>query len=94
MRKRDLKREWKIKGQVYTVHFRRKMPHRLIGFCDQETRTIQLLMGQPYEETCATLIHELLHAIDFEFDIKIPHHLIYKLELPLLIFIIENYIED
>lgn len=30
-----------------------------------------------------TFLHEFLHAVDFEYDLKISHKLIYRLERPL-----------
>ena len=37
-----------------------------------------------------TLIHELLHAIEYEYNLPIPHALIHRLEKPLLKCLILN----
>jgi hypothetical protein len=68
------------------------MQHGLRGHCDGETAIIDILMGLDPMETYRTLIHELLHAIEFEYDLHFPHHLIYKLEEPLLAAVVANFI--
>jgi hypothetical protein len=58
------------------------------GYClgedsDIGCRTIQLKKGMSAAKTAKTFIHEVFHAIDFEWGIKIPHKLIDALEVPL-----------
>lgn len=93
MKKYDIKREWKVNGSVYTIYFRRKIKHHLRGLCHGDTKSIDIALGMDMHETLSTVVHELLHAIEFENDFHIPHHVIYKLEKPLLQFILDNYLE-
>jgi hypothetical protein len=53
------------------------------GFCYTETRTIEILEGLNRHKTLRAFIHEFLHAVEFEYKIKIPHWLIYKIDGPL-----------
>jgi hypothetical protein len=50
------------------------------GECRFDTKQIVLLRGMADGPTFETLIHELLHAIEFEYEIKMPHASIYALE--------------
>jgi hypothetical protein len=45
-----------------------------------EYKQIVLLRGMSDAQTFETLIHELLHAIEHEYEIKLPHASIYSLE--------------
>lgn len=58
------------------------------GYCCDESRTIYLAAGMGKKETFVTLVHELLHAMDFDFDIRIPHRVVYGLEEPLALLIL------
>lgn len=77
-------KEWLINGELWTLKFGR--PAKIckgakLGLCDPSTRTIIINPKQSKDEMLCTFIHELIHAIDMEYDIKIPHKLIYKMEL-------------
>lgn len=52
-----------------------------VGQCDPGTRVISLKRGE--KDTFSTLIHEVLHAIQFEKGVKLTHKNIYELEGPL-----------
>lgn len=53
------------------------------GFCDAKHHTIEIWGGLGPIKQLRVFIHETLHAIEHEYNIKIPHVLIYKLEVPL-----------
>ena len=53
-------------------------------------RTIQIKKGLTPTFRAKTFLHELLHAIDFEWNVKIPHKLIEALEKPLFILFTRN----
>lgn len=55
-----------------------------MGICNGLTKTIIIKSNLSDRQTLETLIHELLHAICFEFDVRIPHKLIYALEAPII----------
>lgn len=54
------------------------------GFCDGEAKIIFLLLGMSKQRTERAYVHEFGHALDFEYDLKIPHWLIGALEVPIL----------
>lgn len=51
-----------------------------LGLCDPQARTITIKLGQSDTETIKTFIHELIHAIECEWDQPIPHKITYTLE--------------
>lgn len=73
----------KIKGRIYYQivwsDLIRDDPECL-GLTDGEQRTIYLKLGMSEQETVKTLIHELLHALEFEWETPIPHRITYTLE--------------
>lgn len=92
MNAKDFPKFVRIKEDVfYEVKFRRKMPKpSTVGYCHSGTQEISIAMGLDKELRLKTFIHELLHCIEFEYDIKIPHKLIYALEDPLIYVLSEN----
>jgi Zn-dependent peptidase ImmA (M78 family) len=87
---RDYKREWFIGGQIYDVKFKRKLDRNRRGECCADGE-ILIALGQNRDEVLRTLVHELFHAIEFAYEIKIPHALIYKLEGPVAELIKDNF---
>lgn len=58
----------------------------IVGLCDQDSRTIYLKKGEP--DIFATLLHETLHAITFEYKkVRLSHKQIYALEGPLAVIL-------
>ena len=55
-----------------------------VGECRLNSKQIVLKKGENKLETESTFLHELLHCIEFEYKLKIPHQVIYDLEGPLL----------
>lgn len=55
-----------------------------MGICNATARIIIIKSNLSDTQALETLIHELLHAITFEFGIKIPHSLIYAIERPII----------
>lgn len=60
------------------------------GYCDGNSRQIILKIDQDNENMIKTLIHEIFHAIQFEYRIPIPHSLISKLENAVYSFLTLN----
>jgi hypothetical protein len=63
------------------------LPAGKINFCWGETdfavRTITLWHDQAPRKLLETFIHEYLHAVEYEYDLKIPHKLVSTLEKPI-----------
>lgn len=51
-----------------------------LGECRPDNKQIVLRRGRPERETLQTFIHEILHAVEFEYGAAIPHRLVYQLE--------------
>jgi len=48
--------------------------------CRPEEKQIVIALNQSHTDMTKGLIHELFHAIEFEYKIKIPHGVIHLLE--------------
>lgn len=53
---------------------------KCLAECRADKRQIAIKSGMSDSETFETLIHETLHALEFEYGIEIPHKSIYALE--------------
>jgi hypothetical protein len=51
-----------------------------LGLCDPGTRTIFLKLNQAESEVIKTFIHEMIHALEAEYQTPIPHRIVYTLE--------------
>ena len=99
-RRSDYPRELLVGDAVYKIRFVRKIDEggkvpegsdlEVVGLCDPSEKEILILQGLDPLERFKALIHELLHAIEFEHDIEMAHALIYKLEEPIAQLLIEN----
>ena len=77
------RRRWKVELQDELITLEDGTNGR--GFTCTDTRTIELadwLLDRP-RLLLRTFIHEYLHAVEHEYDLKIPHKMIYELEKPL-----------
>jgi hypothetical protein len=69
-----LPRKLKVKNAVYRLSFVKRINDRGdYGMCDGVKRTIQILMGLSNRDRLETFMHELDHAIEFEWNIPVPH---------------------
>jgi hypothetical protein len=50
------------------------------GLCDEGKRTIYILKGMSEGRTLEVFIHEVFHALEFEWKIPLPHRCIEMLE--------------
>lgn len=48
--------------------------------CDPSDYVIRIKLGQTRQQLFKCFIHEILHAVEFEFPINLSHTSIYKLE--------------
>jgi hypothetical protein len=60
---------------------------KTLAECRYDTKQILIKAGQPETENWKCFIHEVLHAIEFEYCIPIPHKIIYLLEEAIFKFI-------
>jgi hypothetical protein len=81
-----------VRDQVYEIKFvdRIRGVKRGRGKCCLERQTIWIKRGQSESDQIVTFFHEMLHAIEFEYEIDIAHDLVYALEGPLAQVIVDN----
>jgi hypothetical protein len=80
---KDYPSEIHVGEETYQIRFVSKLPggrKRDIALCNPQTRTIHVKRGLTKSQLLRTVVHEILHALEFEYDIEIPHKLIYQLE--------------
>jgi hypothetical protein len=53
------------------------------GHCDPDMRLIEIRDNLSSKVMVETFVHEFLHAVEHEYNLKIAHKLIYVLEKPL-----------
>jgi hypothetical protein len=90
-KKKDIPKEVEIvPGVFYKIKWKRNMGGDYMGLCFYDLKEIWLKQGMDNQETIATLAHEILHSISFEYNIDISHNMIYKLEEALGFLIARN----
>lgn len=55
----------------------------LSGYTCPNSRTIFIRTKMSRKRTLQTFIHEIFHALEFEYEIPIPHQMIHDFEEPL-----------
>ncbi len=84
----------KVRHHYYRIIFHDSLiPHgdgKARGTCDPTNRVINISKKQTRRLVISTFLHELLHAIEFEYRIKLAHQTIHELELPLAQVFIQN----
>lgn len=62
------------------------------GLCDLDSKIIYLTMGMDKITAMQTLVHEIMHALEEEWGMDLPHEIIETLEHPVvLVFILNNW---
>lgn len=65
---------------TYHLIFVDRLAEDDLGVCDDKAKLIMISKRQTPEEMEATVYHELLHAIECEYRLKLGHPVIRKLE--------------
>lgn len=86
---KDYPKELYVRGDRYRVLFVKNLEN--IGETDSGKLTIKLRAGMSKNETFRTLIHEILHAIEFSHPIDLKHKVVYELEEALFNLILDNF---
>jgi hypothetical protein len=97
-RQKDFPRELLVGEETWRVRFVRHIPDyetktmRTHGLCDPSTQTLFILQGLDPAERQRVFFHEVVHALEDEYDFVIPHDLVEALDTPLARFIVDNYL--
>lgn len=87
---KDLPRQIELKDGIWDVVFKHELKDHGVfctGLCDPGEKRISIKTGQTPDERFATLLHEVIHAIEFEFNIDLGEHTVRKLEKGLMQFL-------
>lgn len=79
-----------VRGTTYKVVFVKKLD--CLGETNWETRTIKIKAGMGKNETFKTFLHELCHAVEFSWPIKLKHKTVYELEEAIFQLLLENFL--
>lgn len=95
MRMRDIPRKLWINDSEWKIKFVKIVDGdaKILGCCNSYTKEIHIKVGLAKRDRAETLIHELLHALEFEYGIEIDHKLIYQLERPVYNLCYDNFAE-
>lgn len=83
-----------VRDEKYSIRIVNKIPgedKNTFGLCDDDSKIIWLRKNQSRRGMFRTLIHELLHAVECEYSIKLKHKKINVLELALEALITDNF---
>ena len=93
---KDYPKTLKIKDALWEVKFVSEIEkggkYETLGLCDPYDQIIYIRLRQTRKERFMTFLHELVHAMDHEYKIGIPHDMVVKLERPLAELWIANYV--
>lgn len=94
MRQKDIPKEVIIKDSVWKIKFKRDLGSdgdRIIeGLCIPDEKAIFIRQGQTLDERIDTYLHELIHAIEFEYNFRLKHKHVYKLSEALVQIFCDN----
>lgn len=85
---KDYPKQIYIRGESYKISFVKNLD--CLGITDSGARTIKIKAGMSPHETFRTAIHEVLHAIEFSWPVKIKHKTVYKLEKAIFDVLLDN----
>lgn len=94
MKQKNVPRELLIKDNLWAIKFIHKIPGNdkdLLGLCDPSCLTIFLKKKQNFTELADTLIHEIIHAFEYEYDFSLNHKHVYKLGEAFASLWVENF---
>lgn len=98
MRQKDFPKEIEIGKSAWTIKFVKNINHFVgkgkvcVGLCDYENSTIYIRQGLEPRYRLEVFCHELLHALDDEFDLNLTHKMIYKLDKAISLLLIQNFL--
>ena len=87
-----------MRDSIYTLQWVRQFEDpALLGECCPSDRVIRIRLRQSRESKLHTLVHELIHAIEFEYEFQVvknhrPGDAVYKLEQGLTQLILVNFL--
>ena len=98
-RQKDFRKFYLIGDYEWDLKFCRKIEDGTsasdtMGLCDPSIKRLSILQKQSILERLTSVSHEILHAFEDEYEFEIPHHLVYKLDRAIALFILMNFWDD
>lgn len=87
-------RQVRVRRAVYEIRMVKRIPGykcNILGLCDTSERVIYIRNDLSRKNLLKTFIHEILHAIEEEYNLRIAHSLIHSLETPIFNFLKGNF---
>lgn len=87
-------KELLIGDETYSIKFVSKVDKGscdVVGNCNPTTRRIRIKNDLSAADTFYTFIHEVLHAMEFEYEVDIKHSHIYMLEKAISDLFLQNF---
>jgi len=91
---RKYPKELHVNEETYSVRFVDKIPGEKLdvhGICDSGKHEILIRKDLTKSQTFRVFIHEVLHALEFEYEIKIEHKTVHQLEKAIGDLFIANF---
>lgn len=81
-----------VVGKTYRIQYVKGQPlaEDDMGECDDENQLISVCEGLPLGNEQDTVLHELIHALDKQFTIKLKESQVATLATALLVFLKDN----
>lgn len=81
----------KIVGKVYDVEFVSEVdPQKSLGECVDSSQLIKIQTGLHPETQADTLLHEIIHGIDFAFNAKLTERQVHSVATGILAVLYDN----
>jgi len=83
-----------IRDEVYQIRMVKRIPGETkdtFGICDDDKKIIWIRRNQSSRGLLRTFIHELLHAVEAEWSVKLRHKKINVLEVALEALLMDNF---
>lgn len=92
-------RKLKVKNRWWQIHWVGHIKERpdnaqeiTVGYCSFDKRKIYIRKDLSFFESLSTFVHEVLHAIEFEYKIDLKHEIIYSLDEPIAKILLDNWL--
>lgn len=72
-----------VLGREYTIGMEETLPN-MLGYCDYENLSIKIKADQQPDMELDTVLHEILHAIDYSMNTELEERQIYCMTVGIL----------
>jgi len=94
-----LPRKLVVGDDIWAIKFKKNIGsekrngNEIVGLCDPSTHEITIKSGLTKDERISTAIHEILHSFEMSYGFTMDHKLVYKLEIIIFKFLMDNFPE-